>query len=86
MSLRRRCLSLVSISLYLSYLWYLSHEKIHKTDITLWKPPVQMSNTKETTDATYCTSPMHLFRTTDTTDTTDTTIWKPGFKPPRFRL
>ena len=30
-------------------------KKIHRTDITLWKPPVQMLNTKETTDTTCCT-------------------------------
>ena len=30
-------------------------KKIHRTDITLWKPPVQMLNTKETTDKTCCT-------------------------------
>ena len=30
-------------------------KKIHRTDITLWKPPVQMLNTKETTDTTFCT-------------------------------
>ena len=29
-------------------------KKIHRTDITLWKPPVQMLNTKETTDSTCC--------------------------------
>ena len=27
-------------------------KKIHGTDITLWKPPVQILNTKETTDTT----------------------------------
>ena len=32
-----------------------STKKIHRTDITLWKPPVQMLNTKETTDTTCCT-------------------------------
>ena len=32
-----------------------STKKIHRTDITLWKPPVQMLNTKETTDTTRCT-------------------------------
>ena len=59
-------------------------KKIHWTDITLWKPPVQMLNRKETTDTTFCRDrmnsicPMNFFRTTDTTDTTDTTIWKPG--------
>ena len=31
-------------------------KKIHRTDITLWKPPVQMLNTKETTDTTCRTS------------------------------
>ena len=30
-------------------------KKIHRTDTTLWKPPVQMLNTKETTDTTCCT-------------------------------
>ena len=30
-------------------------KKIHRTDITLWKPPVQMLNTKEMTDTTCCT-------------------------------
>ena len=30
-------------------------KKIHRTDITLWKPPVQMLNTKETTNTTCCT-------------------------------
>ena len=30
-------------------------KKIHRTDITLWKPPVQMLNTKETTDTPCCT-------------------------------
>ena len=30
-------------------------KKIHRTDTTLWKPPVQMLNTKETTDTTFCT-------------------------------
>ena len=30
-------------------------KKIHRTDITLWKPPVQMLNRKETTDTTFCT-------------------------------
>ena len=30
-------------------------KKIHRTDITLWKPPVQMLNTKETTYTTFCT-------------------------------
>ena len=30
-------------------------KKIHRTDKTLWKPPVQMLNTKETTDTTCCT-------------------------------
>ena len=29
-------------------------KKIHRTDITLSKPPVQMLNTKETTDTTCC--------------------------------
>ena len=28
-------------------------KKIHRTDITLWKPPVQMLNTKEMTDTTF---------------------------------
>ena len=69
-------LSLDSISLYLSY------EKIHRTDITLWKPPVQMLNTKETTGTTCCSRlnsicAMNFFRRTDTTDTT---IRKPGFR------
>ena len=27
-------------------------KKIHRTDTTLWKPPVQMLNAKETTDTT----------------------------------
>ena len=27
-------------------------KKIHRTDTALWKPPVQMLNTKETTDTT----------------------------------
>ena len=31
-------------------------KKIHRTDITLWKPPVQMLNTKEMTDTTCCTT------------------------------
>ena len=39
-----RALSLVSIS-----------KKILRTDKTLWKPPVQMLNTKEMTDTTFCT-------------------------------
>ena len=58
-------------------------KEIHRTDTTLWKPPVQMLNTKETTDTTCCNDrmnsifPMNFFRTTDTTDTT---IWKPGFR------
>ena len=30
-------------------------KKIHRTDKTLWKPPVQMLNTKEMTDTTCCT-------------------------------
>ena len=30
-------------------------KKIHRTDITLWKPPVQILNTKEMTDTTCCT-------------------------------
>ena len=30
-------------------------KKINRTDITLWKPPVQMLNTKETTYTTFCT-------------------------------
>ena len=30
-------------------------KKNHRTVITLWKPPVQMLNTKETTDTTCCT-------------------------------
>ena len=30
-------------------------KKIHRTDITLWKPPVQMLNTKEATNTTCCT-------------------------------
>ena len=30
-------------------------KKIHRTATTLWKPPVQMLNTKETVDATFCT-------------------------------
>ena len=30
-------------------------KNIHRTDTTLWKPPVQMLNTKETTDTTCCT-------------------------------
>ena len=30
-------------------------KKIHRTDTTLWKPPVQMLNAKETTDTTCCT-------------------------------
>ena len=30
-------------------------KKIHRTDITSWKPPIQMLNTKETTDSTCCT-------------------------------
>ena len=30
-------------------------KKIHRTDITLWKPPVQMLNTKEMTYTTCCT-------------------------------
>ena len=30
-------------------------KKIHRTDITLWKPPVQMLNTKEMADTTFCT-------------------------------
>ena len=30
-------------------------KKIHRTATTLWKPPVQMLNTKETTDTTCCT-------------------------------
>ena len=30
-------------------------KKIHRTDITLWKPPVRMLNTKETTYTTCCT-------------------------------
>ena len=30
-------------------------KKIDRTDTTLWKPPVQMLNTKETTDTTCCT-------------------------------
>ena len=30
-------------------------KKNHKTDTTLWKPPVQMLNKKETTDTTCCT-------------------------------
>ena len=30
-------------------------KKDHGTDTTLWKPPVQMLNTKETTDRTCCT-------------------------------
>ena len=57
-------------------------KKIHRTDITLWKPPVQMLNTKETTDIQPVVrdrmnsiGPMNFFRTTDTTDTT---MWKPG--------
>ena len=29
-------------------------KKIHRTDKTLWKPPVQMLNTKETTDTLCC--------------------------------
>ena len=29
-------------------------KKIHRTATTLWKPPVQMLNTKETTDTTFC--------------------------------
>ena len=59
-------------------------KKIHKTATILWKPPVQMLNTKETTDTTFCfrdgmnsICPLNFFHTTDTTDTTDTTIWKP---------
>ena len=31
-------------------------KKIHRTDTTLWKPPVQMLNTTETRDTTCCTS------------------------------
>ena len=30
-------------------------KKINRTDTTLWKPPVHMFNTKETTDTTYRT-------------------------------
>ena len=30
-------------------------KKIHRTATTLWKPPVQMLNSKETTDTTCCT-------------------------------
>ena len=30
-------------------------KKNHRADITLWKPPVQMLNTKEMTDTTFCT-------------------------------
>ena len=30
-------------------------KKVHRTATTLWKPPVQMLNTKETTDTTFCT-------------------------------
>ena len=30
-------------------------KKIHRTDKSLWKPPVQMLNTKEMTDTTCCT-------------------------------
>ena len=30
-------------------------KKIHRTDITLWKPPVQILDTKETTHTTFCT-------------------------------
>ena len=30
-------------------------KKIHRTDTTLWKPPVQMLNTTETSDTTCCT-------------------------------
>ena len=30
-------------------------KKIHRTATILWKPPVQMLNTKETADTTFCT-------------------------------
>ena len=61
-------------------------KKIHRTDTTLWKPPVQMLNTTETRLVQLVVQlvvrermnsiwPMNFFRTTDTTDTT---IWKPG--------
>ena len=30
-------------------------KKIHRTAKTLWKPPLQMLNTKEMTDTTFCT-------------------------------
>ena len=89
--INRRC-TCVRMSLGCSKAWFpyrcicricrvYSTKKIHRTDITLWKPPVQMLNTKETTDTTCCTNefyrPTNFFRTTDTTDTT---IWKPGLR------
>jgi len=48
-------MAVVVIRAWFTYRCICRTKKIHRTDTTLWKPPVQLLNTKETTDTTCCT-------------------------------